>query len=93
MIREQNALLIDVREPHEFAENRIPDAHHIPLRQITHKIETLKQHGERPIIVSCHTGRRSEIVCRLLRRHGFDNLYNLAGGISGWRRANLPLAE
>ncbi|MBE0429957.1 MAG: rhodanese-like domain-containing protein [Thermoleophilia bacterium] len=93
LMRRQDALLIDVREPHEFASSRIPDARHIPLRQITHEIESLRQHGDRPIILSCHSGRRSEMVCRLLKKHGFDNLYNLAGGIRAWRRANLPVSD
>lgn len=93
LMREQDALVVDVREPHEFAAGRIPDATLIPLRQIAYHIDTLKEHDQRPIILSCRTGSRSEMVCRFLRENGFSNIYNLAGGIMGWRLANLPLAE
>ena len=93
LIREENALVVDVREPHEFAAGRIPDAQLIPLRQIAHHVDNLKQHGERPIILSCRTGSRSEMVCRFLHDQGFENIYNLAGGVMGWQMANLPLDQ
>ena len=93
LMRDKNALVVDVREPHEFAAGRIPDATLIPLRQIGMHLDNLKQHGDRPIILSCRTGSRSEMVCRFLRENGFSNIYNLSGGIMGWRLANLPLSE
>ena len=93
LIRDGNALVVDVREPHEFAAGRIPEAQLIPLGQIAHHVDTLKQHGERPIILSCRTGSRSEMVCRFLHEQGFENIYNLAGGVMGWQMANLPLDQ
>lgn len=91
-MRVQDALVVDVREPQEFAAGSIPHAQLIPLRQIANQMDELRRHGERPIILSCRTGSRSEMVCRFLRENGFDNIYNLAGGVMGWRMAQLPLA-
>ena len=93
LIRERDALVVDVREPHEFAAGRIPNAELIPLRQIGSYIENLKRHGDRPIILSCRTGSRSEMACRFLRQSGVKNVFNLAGGLMGWLMADLSLAE
>ncbi len=93
LMREQDALVVDVREPHEYAAGRIPDARLMPLRQIGNHMDALREQSDRPIILSCRTGSRSEMVCRFLHENGFDNIYNLAGGLMGWRLANLPLTQ
>jgi rhodanese-related sulfurtransferase len=93
LILEQNALVVDVREPHEYAAGCIPNAELIPLRQIGFHIESLRQRDDRPIILSCRTGSRSEMACRFLREGGLENVYNLASGLMGWQNANLSLAR
>jgi rhodanese-related sulfurtransferase len=93
LLNEDNALVIDVREPYEFAAGRIPGAELIPLRQIVQQLDSIKQHRDRPIIVSCRSGKRSEMACRFLRESGIDNVYNLAGGVTAWRMARLSLAQ
>lgn len=93
LILEQGALVVDVREPHEYAAGRIPNAELIPLRQIGFHIESLRQQDDRPIILSCRTGNRSEMACRFLREGGLENVYNLASGLMGWRNANLALTR
>jgi rhodanese-related sulfurtransferase len=92
MINDNGALVVDVREPHEYAAGSIPNAQLIPLRQFGGAIDNLKQHGGRPIILSCRSGSRSRMACRYLKENGFDNVYNLDGGILAWRLANRPLA-
>lgn len=93
LISEQDALVVDVREPHEFAAGRIPNARLIPLRQIGFHMEDLRQESNRPIILSCRTGSRSEMACRFLHESGLKNVYNLASGLMGWQMANLTLAQ
>lgn len=91
LIRSRDALVVDVREPHEHAAGCIPGAQLIPLGQIGHYVDDLRQHRDRPIILSCRLGIRSQEACEFLRGHGFENLYNLAGGVTRWAKANLPL--
>jgi len=93
LIREQDALVVDVREPHEYAAGCIPNARLIPLRQIGFHVESLMQESDRPIIVSCRTGSRSEMACRFLRESGLENIYNLASGLMGWQRDNYSVAQ
>src|SRR5436309_5354184 len=74
--------LIDVREPFEFEIARIDGAKLLPLGEIPERAEDL--HRERTFIVHCHSGRRSAEAVRLLKQRGFDNVYNLEGGIDAW---------
>jgi len=74
--------LIDVREPFEYEIARIDGAKLIPLGEISERLNELS--GERPIVVHCHTGKRSAQAVRLLRQRGFANVYNLEGGIDAW---------
>jgi molybdopterin/thiamine biosynthesis adenylyltransferase/rhodanese-related sulfurtransferase len=74
--------LIDVREPFENEIARIDEAKLIPLGEIAARVNELQR--ERPIVVHCHSGRRSAEAVRLLQQRGFDNVYNLEGGIDAW---------
>jgi rhodanese-related sulfurtransferase len=51
----------------------------------------LERHKERPIIVNCRSGATSQIACKELRKGGFEQVYNLRGGIMAWQSANLPV--
>src|ERR1700757_1650146 len=74
--------LIDVREPFEFEIARIDGAKLIPLGEIAGRANELQR--EQPIVVHCHSGRRSAQAVRLLQQRGFTNVYNLEGGIDAW---------
>jgi adenylyltransferase/sulfurtransferase len=74
--------LIDVREPFEFEIARIDGAKLIPLGEIPEHANELDR--EQTLIVHCHSGRRSAQAVRLLKQHGFTNVYNLEGGIDAW---------
>lgn len=74
--------LIDVREAFEYEIARIDGAKLIPLGEIADRMNELQR--ERPIIIHCHSGRRSAEAVRLLQQRGFANVYNLEGGIDAW---------
>src|SRR5881392_1655509 len=74
--------LIDVREPFEFEIARINGAKLIPLGEIPERADELDR--EQTLVVHCHSGRRSAEAVRLLKQRGFDNVYNLEGGIDAW---------
>ncbi|HEY2143323.1 MAG TPA: molybdopterin-synthase adenylyltransferase MoeB, partial [Candidatus Udaeobacter sp.] len=74
--------LIDVREPFEYEIARIDGAKLIPLAEIGDRTEELQR--EQPIVVHCHSGKRSAQAVRLLQQRGFSNVYNLEGGIDAW---------
>jgi len=74
--------LIDVRETYEYEIARIDGARLIPLGEIAERADELPR--DRPIVVHCHSGRRSAEAVRLLQQRGFGNIYNLEGGIDAW---------
>ena len=74
--------LIDVREGFEYEIARIDGARLIPLGEIAERADELPR--DRPIVVHCHSGRRSAEAVRLLQQRGFGDIYNLEGGIDGW---------
>jgi molybdopterin/thiamine biosynthesis adenylyltransferase/rhodanese-related sulfurtransferase len=74
--------LIDVREAFEYEIARIDGAKLIPLGEIAERADELQR--EQPIVVHCHSGRRSAEAVRQLQQRGFANVYNLEGGIDAW---------
>ncbi|MEK7322106.1 MAG: rhodanese-like domain-containing protein [Pseudomonadota bacterium] len=75
-------LLLDVREPHEWAICRIEGSRHIPMNQIPEASAELDPAQE--TIVICHHGGRSARVAAYLTQSGFSNVLNLAGGVDAW---------
>lgn len=88
-----DALVLDVREDKEFAAGHIPKAKHIPLGQLAGRIKELDKLKGKPILVTCRSGQRSARACRMLKKAGFETVYNQAGGIIAWERANLPVTQ
>ena len=88
-----DALVLDVREEKEFAAGHIPKAKHIPLGQLGGRIKELDKFKGKPVLVTCRSGNRSVSACRMLKKSGFETVYNQAGGIIAWERANLPVTQ
>jgi rhodanese-related sulfurtransferase len=83
MRRDGGVLLIDVREPDEYALAHIESARLLPLSLFTEWVETLDPEAE--TVVMCHHGIRSAQVCAFLaQQQGFTKLKNLEGGIDRW---------
>jgi rhodanese-related sulfurtransferase len=88
-----DALVLDVREDKEYAEGHIPKARHIPLGQLAGRLQELDKFKSTPILVTCRSGNRSGRACGMLKKAGFETVYNQAGGILAWERANLPVTK
>ena len=88
----RGALLIDVREPHEWNAGHLPSAHHIPMGEIPSRIAELPR--DRRIIFTCRTGNRSgTIKDYMIDEHGYPNVHNHLGGIVAWQLDGLPLVK
>jgi rhodanese-related sulfurtransferase len=90
-LNREDAVIVDVRETHEWDRGHIPNARHIALGQIGKRIHELEKFKSRPIIVVCASGNRSSSACGTLKRAGFEQVFNLSGGIGAWSDANLPV--
>src|SRR3954471_17113355 len=77
--------LIDCREPHEYAEFNL-GGKLIPLGKIqTMQIEDIENLKEEEVIIHCRSGQRSMMACMMLDQMGFENTYNLVGGVLAWK--------
>ena len=75
-------VLLDVREPHEWAVARLPEARLAPLDSLPAAARALDRAA--PLVVYCHHGVRSDAAAAWLRDHGFSHVRNLLGGIDRW---------
>jgi len=78
----RDVVLLDVREPQELAMAALPAAQHIPMREIPVRLDELAR--DIPLVVMCHSGRRSHAVAEYLLGNGFTQVFNLRGGIDAW---------
>jgi rhodanese-related sulfurtransferase len=85
----ERPLLVDVREDHEFAEVRAPEAVLMPMSTFAQRAAELPI--DRPLMIVCHVGGRSAAVAGYLIRSGRTDVVNVAGGMDAWERAGLPV--
>ena len=83
------ALLIDVREPEEYARGHLPNSRLLPLRDVIGALEELPR--DRPIFLVSRSGRRSTRAMRLFLDVGYKEVFNLKGGILSWKARGRPL--
>lgn len=94
-------LLLDIREPAEFAALHIPCSINVPrgvLEQSTEwgydeTVPQLVTGREREIVVICRSGKRSVLAADVMQQMGFTNVVSLRLGIRGWNDAELPLED
>ena len=82
-------LLVDVRNPDEFAQARIPGSVLMPLPFFANRVVELPT--DRRIMLVCRSGDRSTTATAYLLSRGFDEVANVAGGIIAWYQAGLPV--
>ena len=88
----RGALLIDVREQHEWDAGRMAGAELIPMGQIPARLADLPR--DRKIIFTCRTGNRSgTIKDYMIDEHGYADVHNLLGGIVAWQLDGLPVIK
>ena len=85
------AQMVDVREPSEWAEARVPGSIHIPLGDLARRAGELD--AERPVVAICRSGSRSKTAVQILQRAGFTDASSMAGGVVAWGRAGKPLTR
>ncbi len=85
-----DAILLDVREDHEWAAGHAPEATHIPMSRIADRAADLP--ADKTIVCVCHVGARSAAVASALNRAGWTAL-NLTGGMEAWAAAGLPVVD
>lgn len=93
IMNDDQTIVVDVREPPEFAEGHIEGARNIPLGKLDERVGELETHKNKPIIVNCQSGTRSLAAGKKLTKLGFTQVYEMKGGIFAWKDQNLPMTK
>lgn len=93
LMNDDRTIVVDVREPHEFADGHIENAKHIPYARLDEKIYELEPFKDSPIILVCQTGTRSQPACKKLSKLGFTQIYEMKGGMLAWQDLKLPVSK
>ena len=89
--KERQALLVDVREPKEYASGHIKGAINLPLRSLTDNLDRIPK--TRPVILYCSTGYRTAMGVMALQMLGYDNVRGFPPSIEGWKAAGEKLVS
>jgi len=90
-LQSQGALVIDVREPNEYAESHAPGTTLIPLGQLESRLSEIRAHQNQPVLLFCRSGQRSARAQEILVKAGFTKAVNMEGGLKAWSKAGLPV--
>ena len=80
--------VIDVRQHQEIAMGSVPGAEALPLHLLPHKIGEIDKNET--LVLVCRSGARSGQATAFMQQQGFENVYNLRGGMIGWTASGLP---
>lgn len=92
LINHEKAVLIDVREPAEFAAGHAAGARNVPLGTIDGG-KGLPTNKALPVVLVCASGARASRAAAQLRKAGYNSVHTLAGGTNAWREASLPIEK
>ncbi len=96
-----NALIVDIREAHEYDTMHVPDSLHVPRGILENACEwdfeetepELVEARARPVILVCRSGNRTALAAFTLQQMGYEQVVSLKAGLRGWNDYELPLVD
>lgn len=85
------ALVVDLRSTESFGRGHIVNARNVPADQIESRISSLGGDASKPVVAVCDAGVSSRRAVSALRQKGFESVYSLKQGMTGWAQAGLPV--
>ena len=93
LINREKAVVIDVSETEEFAAGHVGGAKNVPFSQLEDKLPAAVKNKALPLILVCATGARANRAAAIAKKLGYEQAQVLAGGLKGWKEANLPVEK
>ena len=93
LMNREKAVVVDVCEPAEFAAGHVVGSKNIPLAQFETKLASTVKNKSLPLILVCQSGMRSGKAAAIAQKLGYEQAQSLAGGLSAWKSANLPVEK
>ena len=93
LINRERAVVVDVREPEEFAAGHMTGAKNVPLNQLEEKLTAAVKNKAVPLLLVCATGSRAQRAVAVAKKLGYEQVQAVAGGLKSWKEANLPVEK
>ena len=93
LINRERAVVVDVREPEEFAAGHMTGAKNVPLNQLEEKLAGAVKNKTVPLLLVCATGSRAQRAVAVAKKLGYEQAQAVAGGLKSWKEANLPVEK
>ena len=93
MINRERAVVVDVREPEEFATGHAPGSRNVPLNQLEEKLPGAVKNKSLPVLLMCASGARAQRAVAIAKKLGYEQAQAVAGGLKSWKEANLPVEK
>ena len=93
LINHRNAIVVDVRDEKDFAAGSLAGARNLPFATLADRASDFARFKSRPVVIVCDSGQRSATAIATFKAQGFEEAYSLAGGVSAWKAASLPLVQ
>ena len=93
LINRERAVLVDVREPEEFASGHMIGAKNVPLNLLEEKLTGTVKNKNVPLLLVCATGARAHRAVAMAKKLGYEQAQAVSGGLKAWKEANLPVEK
>jgi rhodanese-related sulfurtransferase len=93
LINRERAVVVDVREPEEYAAGHVTGAKNVPLNQLDEKLAAAVKNKSVPLLLICATGARAQRAVATAKKLGYEQAQAVAGGLKSWKEANLPIEK
>ena len=93
VLASQDVHFVDVRTPKEFSQGHIANAINIDYKSSSFEKEIEKLDTLKPIVIYCRSGKRSAMSTKILDKSGFDEIYDLKGGVLNWIKQGEELVK
>ena len=88
-----NFIILDVRTHNEYKQEHLKSAHLLNVKSPNFEDELDGMDKNKKYFVYCRRGKRGIIACNLMKKHGYNEVYNITGGINKWKSKKLPVTS
>jgi rhodanese-related sulfurtransferase len=93
LINRERAVVVDVSDTEEFAQGHVGGAKNVPVGQLEQRLTEVVKNKTLPLILVCPSGARANRALAVAKKLGYEKAQVLAGGLKGWKEANLPVEK
>jgi len=93
LINRERAVVVDLREPAEFAAGHMTGAKNVPLDQLQDRLAAVVKNKTVPLLLVCATGSRAQRAVATAKKLGYEQAQAIGGGLKSWKEANLPVEK